>query len=163
MQWKEIKQRYGSNSQGLYLNKIRVATVAWDHGQSKNSPTSHRLDVHLPGMKDHFTTSRHTSEKEAMLYAETVVKKWVNAAGLEFKDTRPNELIEFEKLQGDNLYSFVEQQNPTLVERKSTHPEMVKKYGEKYWSFLLDNGIGICLSATKEEAIEKFNAGYKKP
>lgn len=76
---------------------------------------------------------------------------------------KPSKLIEFEKLQGDDLYSFIEQHNPSLVERKSHHPEMIKKYGENYWSFLLDNGIGICISATKEEAIEKFNAGYKKP
>lgn len=85
MEWKEINQRYGTNPQYLFLNKLHVATVAWDHGQSKNSPTSHRADVHLPGMKDKFTTSLHTSEKEAKEYAEAVVKKWVDAAGLEFK------------------------------------------------------------------------------
>ncbi len=74
---------------------------------------------------------------------------------------KPSKLTDFENLQGEDLYSFVESHNPTLIKRKSLHPEMIKKYGENYWSFLLDNGIGICISATKEEAIEKFNTGYK--
>lgn len=163
MEWKEINQRYGTNPHYLFLNKLHVATVAWDYGQSKTTTLSHRADVHLPGMKEKYSVSRHSGIDEAKEYAEKIVKKWVGAAGLEFKDTRPNKLVEFEKLQGDDLYSFVEQHNPSLVERKSHHPEMIKKYGEKYWSFLLDNGIGICISANKEEAIEKFNVEYKKP
>lgn len=85
MEWKKINQRYGTNPHYLFLNKLHVATVAWDYGQSKNSQKSHRADVHLPGMKDKFTTSLHTSEKEAKEYAEAVVKRWVDAAGLEFK------------------------------------------------------------------------------
>lgn len=85
MEWKRIKQRYGTDPYYLYLNKLHVVTVAWDLFRSKTSETSYRVDVHLPGMRDNFTTSRHTSEQAAKDYAEEVVKRWVDAAGLEFK------------------------------------------------------------------------------
>ncbi|EJS0970455.1 hypothetical protein NW995_002450 [Salmonella enterica] len=85
MEWKEINRRYGTNPEYLYLNKLHVATVGWDDGRSKNSPHTHSADVHLPGMKKEFTYSTHSSKQAAKEYAEAVVKRWIDAAGLEFK------------------------------------------------------------------------------
>lgn len=81
----KINQRYGNNPYYLYLNKLHVATVGWDGGRSKNSPHTHMAEIYLPGIKKEFTYSTHPNERIAKEYAEKVVKKWVDAAGLEFK------------------------------------------------------------------------------
>lgn len=85
MEWKRSKRNYGSNPLYLYLNKLHVATVSWDFGHSKNSPNTHCANVHLPGMKQEFSISTHPSEQIAKDAVETIVKRWVDAAGLEFK------------------------------------------------------------------------------
>ena len=85
MEWKTLTGRYGTDPCHLYLNKIHVATVGWDSGRSKNSPHTHHATIHLPGVNQNLTISTHRGEQSAKDYVEAVVKRWVDAAGLEFK------------------------------------------------------------------------------
>lgn len=85
MEWKTIQARYGTDPCHLYLNKIHVATVGWDGGRSRNSPNTHRADVHLPGLSQNLTITTHPSEQSAKEHVEALVKRWIDAAGLEFK------------------------------------------------------------------------------
>ena len=81
MEWRKREQRYGPHSMHLFLGKFHVATVAYS-SSSKDASEKYRCGIHMPGMKDKFTNSKHASEAEAMEFAQAVVNKWIKSAGL---------------------------------------------------------------------------------
>lgn len=84
MEWKTINRRSG-NVEYYYIGKIAVASVQWDFGQSKGTNLTHRATIDLPCLKNDIKNTTHAGEQSAKEYAEAVVKRWVDAAGLEFK------------------------------------------------------------------------------
>lgn len=85
MEWRKLKHKYGPHSNRLYLGKFHVATVTLS-SYSRTEDDKYSCGIHLPGMKDLFTNSKHRSEEVAMEFAHDVVERWVGDAGLNFKD-----------------------------------------------------------------------------
>lgn len=81
MEWRKVEHKYGPDSNKLYLGKMHVATV--NHASySRSEGYKHACYILLPGMKDKFTNSMHDSEVIAMEFAESIVTRWVDSAGL---------------------------------------------------------------------------------
>ena len=81
MEWRKREQRYGPHSMRLFLGKFHVATVTYN-SSSKDASEKYRCEVHMPGMKDKFTNSKYPSESEAMKFAQDIVSRWIDSAGL---------------------------------------------------------------------------------
>ena len=81
MEWRKVKRNYGPNKTLLYLGKFHVATVSFS-SYSRTEDDKYGCEIHLPGMKDKFTNSKHPSESDAMKFAQDVVSRWIDSAGL---------------------------------------------------------------------------------
>lgn len=84
MEWRKAEHKYGPRSMRLYLGEFHVATVTLS-SYSRAEDDKYSCGIHLPGMKDKFTNSKHQSEAIAMEFAQDIVKRWINSAGLTFK------------------------------------------------------------------------------
>lgn len=83
MEWRKVKRRFGPSSMHLYLGNFHVATVCYD-SLLRDDSLKYRCGIHMPGIKDKFTNSKHASEEVAMEFAQAVVNKWIKSAGLSF-------------------------------------------------------------------------------
>lgn len=83
MEWRKVERRFGPNSMRLYLGSFHVATVCCDSFSGDGSG-KYQCGIHMPGMKDKFTNSKHASEEAAMEFAQAVIMKWIDSAGLSF-------------------------------------------------------------------------------
>lgn len=81
MEWKTINNRYGPHTMRLFLGRFHIATVSCNSA-SKDVNEKYRCEIHLPGMRDNFTNSKHSTECEAMEFAQVITRKWIELAGL---------------------------------------------------------------------------------
>lgn len=81
MNWRKVEPKYGPHIMRLFLGKLHVATVS-SNSASITGDDKYRCCVHLPGMRDEVTNTKHKTESEAMDFAQSISAKWIQLAGL---------------------------------------------------------------------------------
>ena len=81
MEWK-AKQLPYSNGKVLYLGKYQVTSVDWDACTSDKS-LRYKVTIRLPGIKEYL--GNFATEEEGKQFAEKVVNRWIESAGLKFQ------------------------------------------------------------------------------